>query len=506
MILPTPSITRISFLMLCAAALISLYGNAQLFPDQDPSIDYYCGINWKEANTYCNLPCPSGNDTDCPPVQSTGRVRYCLASAGCAARLEQLYWTGIISLEFDREEHAANGNGGVIMTGSDMNAFQSSLMRFLGEGVKQLDNIEITCVEVQEQEYDRPCVGAVVPDRRLYELVDSDNELKILLAENIGTDDTSIQQYNRRLSRDESITALDMKVQVCAQYIPALDGSNKVSESDLQNDIFHIITNRENGAVNAIKSSSNFFIPLTGITAISSDMTVDPPTSSPSTSPTRSQFQTIQTFIDMNPTGSYGIFFSVKTLANVSTILLTGMSFLTPYDGLMEYEIRTRIGDYLGYEDRLYEWDLIAKANTTGNGVANLTRVLDEKPEDYNDSGYVAFAPIHILGNKGMRSFYITATKTLKMPDGFPIPISFSNPMVPENEGMAKYGVVVSNEELEILEGDGVLGKYTTGHVLHFMIKNTHPIIICICVCLRQITLHQKMMRQCYFTVSHADL
>jgi hypothetical protein len=148
----------------CAFFLVLFLANtlSQLQPDQEPSTDYYCGIHWNEANTYCSLPCPSGSNDECPPAE-TGRVRYCFAAAGCVARMETLSSTGIISLEFDQEEHQANGKEGVFMSEGDVANLEGSLMRFFGDGLS--GEMEITCVTVQEQEYDRPCVGAVVAGR-----------------------------------------------------------------------------------------------------------------------------------------------------------------------------------------------------------------------------------------------------------------------------------------------------------------------------------------------------
>eukprot|EP00804_Cyclotella_cryptica_P004066 CCRYP_015442-RA/>CCRYP_015442-RA protein AED:0.37 eAED:0.37 QI:114/1/1/1/1/1/3/225/586 len=437
---------------------------SQLQPDQDPTKDYYCGINWNEANAYCSLPCPSGSNGECPPAE-TGRARYCFAAADCFVRKVAMYWTGIVSLEFDQEKHLADGKGGVLMSETDIAALERSMMSFLGDGFS--GEMEITCASVQDQEYDRPCVDAVIPGRRLFGSTDSsvsieNYELELgyqshqIFFRDTTTDATSMQQSIRKLARDESITALDLTVQICAQYIPALDATTKVSESDLQNNIISIIANNEQGAVNAISSSSTFFNALTGITALSTDMLLDPPSSSPSVSPTRSDYQTIETFIDAKPSGSYGIFFSIRTKAQVSTILLTEMAFVTPHNGTVEYEVYSRLGDFRGHEGFETEWDLIARGQTVASGPGAFTRVLNEVPEDY-DSSYVGFSSIHVPGNLGIRSFYITMTKTFSMTDGDPVPLSFSDSSVPENEGTSNYAVIVSNEELEILEGDAVL-------------------------------------------------
>eukprot|EP00956_Cyclotella_meneghiniana_P008744 scaffold11945_cov59-Cyclotella_meneghiniana.AAC.5 len=132
------------------------------------------------------------------------------------------------------------------------------------------------------------------------------------------------------------------------------------------------------------------------------------------------------------------------------------MSFLTPHTGLLEYEVYSRLGDHANYQGYNYEWDLIAKGQTFGQGSKDYTPVLNEEVDD-DSLGYVGFTPIHVPGNRGLRSFYITLTKKTADEKGNPIPLYFSSSLVPENDGKKVYGSVISNEELEILEGDGVL-------------------------------------------------
>lgn len=133
------------------------------------------------------------------------------------------------------------------------------------------------------------------------------------------------------------------------------------------------------------------------------------------------------------------------------------MSFLTPHTGLLEYEVYSRLGDHANYQGYNYEWDLIAKGETVGQGSKDYTPVLNEEVDD-DSLGYLGFTPIHVPGNRGLRSFYITLTKKTADEKGNPIPLYFSSSLVPENDGKKVYGSVISNEELEILEGDGVLG------------------------------------------------
>jgi hypothetical protein len=431
----------------------------QLLPTDDPTIDYYCGISWREANAICSLPCPSGNDTDCPP-NSYGRKRRCYASSGCAARTEMLDWYGVISLTFDGT-HEKN-----VMSEEVMSDFSSSVQQFMTEA---MNTMEISCVDVLEQEYDRPCIAAVIP-RRLTNATyqddyycgiswsDASSDCRTPCPSKLDDDcPDATQCYAATGCVDNpSSTSLDLEIKLCGVYIPQLN-SVLITPQDFENDILNIVSHREKAVVSAISSSSPFFTALTGVAALSNDNVAEAPSSFPSIPPSRPLDVDISTYIDSKPSGSYGIFFDLRTTSNASTVLLTGMSFVTAHEGMLEYEIYTRLGTHVGYEGVWDEWELIAKASTVGSGPFNYTRVLEDVPTD-DDLGYLGFTSLHVPGGGGVRSFHVTLTDRYAMEDGSPVPLSFLSSLVEESECTRVYEVVERTEELEILEGDGVLG------------------------------------------------
>ena len=73
---------------------------------------------------------------------------------------------------------------------------------------------------------------------------------------------------------------------------------------------------------------------------------------------------------------------------------------------------------------------------------------------------------MHVPGDRGQRSFYVTLTKRFEQEDGSVIPILFSYP-IDDNEGERKYAMIDSSPELEVYEGDATLtyawSQYTDG-------------------------------------------
>jgi hypothetical protein len=443
----------------------------QLTPSDDPSIDYYCGIHWTEANTYCSLPCPSGRDIDCPPANDTGRPRQCYASAGCVERREELTWYGVLSLEFDRLSHR-----GGFLERADRDVLGGSLSSLLIEAMSW-DGMDISCVDVLEQEYDRPCVAAVLSRRVLEEShnatedyycgaswMEARDECRVPCPSRLDEecpqdpDPQSCYAATGCIDRPSS-TSLDVEVRICSVYIPQV-GSTWITPSDLDREVTGILRRQESRVVQTLTaSSSSFFDALTGIAAISNEDVAESPSEVPSESPTRPIDVAIETYLDSRPSGSYGLFFTLKTHVNVSSLLLTGMSFLTPHEGDLEYEVYSRVGPYQGYEGYLDHWELTAKGQTVGRGLQEFTRVWNEDDlvKDDDTLGYLGFVPVHVPGNGGLRSFYITMTKAFTMDGLMAVPVSFSSSKEAENEGKYKYEVIVSNRELEIVEGDGVL-------------------------------------------------
>jgi len=392
----------------------NLLCTAQLLPDDPENVDYYCGWDWEEASANCEFHCPSGLDGDCPPLLN-GRKRRCIAATGCFVRFKKVYWTGVISLSFDREEHLAN-NAVVdtmtpaedtvdeptavgLMTEEEVEAFESSFQNYLFEALNE--QLQISGVSVQEQEYDRPCVAAA----------------------NRGDDPTS--------------TSLDLTVGIVGEYIPI--GDKFFTDEQFGEKILAFVNADSESFVDAIQNNSpSFFDAMTGISAIDEESVVEPPSSMPSAPPTRGFDQIFDIRIDPQPTGSYGIVFDVKTVRcdeqtaiqkTCGTILLTGMSFVTLHEGKLEYMIYSKLGPYERFIGNDKVWDLVASGQAMGRGAKQYTPVLENDTVVDFDSdttlNYVGFKPLHIPGDRGQRSFYITLTKRFTTDDGGPIPILF---------------------------------------------------------------------------------
>ncbi|KAL7463237.1 hypothetical protein ACHAXS_003610 [Conticribra weissflogii] len=400
--------------------------------------DYYCGRNWNEANQKCTFPCPSGLDSDCPPDITTGRERRCFASAGCLSKTETLFWSGVVSLEFDSEALLQNtaGDSGTnptdagtptspaandaigsqeapLMNSEETQIFENSFLFFLNQALQE--KMEVTSVFVDEQAYDRPCVGAIT-------------------------------------EKPDGTTSLDMTISISSEYIP--DGFLEYSDNEFGDLVMGSIANESQTLLDDLRDKAPIFEAATGVQSTETERLPEAPSDSPSSSPTRGNYQILETYIDSRPTGSYGILFEVKTRPGVGTILVKSLSFVTRSEGMVEYEIHTKLGSYAGQHGKFKFFDLIASGRVKGQGSDAFTRVNDND-DVYNSKSYVGFQPVHIPGDRGSRSFYVTIKK---VPDGEEQPpILFSYPINEDNEGKAVYDVVTSSPEIEIFEGDGVL-------------------------------------------------
>ena len=372
-------------------------------------------------------------------------------------------WYGLVVLQFERRSHA-NATGGDVMDDETMKKFENSVRGVVDEA---LNGMDLDCVEVLGQEYDPPCVLAVL-DRNLQSANDAldnndyycgtswfDASEKCLNPCPSQSNDecpsnTKCFAATNCINRPSS-TSLVLEVKVCSVYIPQAN-SILITPSDFENELIDIVSTREEETVSAISASSSFFTALTGVAALSDEAVAETPSTMPSEPPTRPLEVSIETYMDARPSGSYGIFFSIKTLANVTTLVLNGMSFVTPYDGLLEYEVYTKLGEYEGYQGLGYEWEMIASGETMGQGPGKFTPVSKE-----STGGYLGWTPLHVPGNQGVRSFYLTLTDQYKIEGLQAVPISFSAPIEALNDGQKMYSVITSNEELEIFEGDGVL-------------------------------------------------
>lgn len=382
-------------------------------------------------------------DASCPPKEN-GRLRKCIASAGCYARTRKLYWNGVISLAFDRDWHLSNNgitadsnnNDNTVnqdvtipkMSRQDENTFETLLLQYLAESPRLKGKLDISNVRASYSEYDRPCVQVAV---------DWDNDM------------------SKR-------TSLDVEIQVVGEYIPI--DSLSFTDQFMGNEIIDSI-NVEQGIqsfINSMKQSSTFFMALREIYAIDEESVVEVPSASPSLAPTRSFDQSLEVRIDPGPTGSYGLIFTVRTPKGGNTILLKGMQFVTLHEGILEYEVYSKLGPYQKFVGYTTAFDFIASGQVTGKGAKEYVRVLadDSIVENENTTEvleYKGFTPVHVPGDGGQRTIFITITNRFKNEEGEAIPILFSYPLEGDNDGKKIYGKTTSNKALEIYEGDGVL-------------------------------------------------
>jgi len=428
---------------------------AQLELDQDPILDRYCGFNWLEANTYCRSPCPSGNNADCP-LNPSGRTQKCFQGSGCFNRMQTLYWTGVVAIMFEATEHMANyqvisttTTSTVVASGADDEettaaanvvptaalmgnveevALETILIAKLQTALE--DQMFLVSVETQNQDYDRPCVEAVFPP---------------------GWD-----------RDDPSKITLDVTMSIITRYIP--NSIAVYTNEDLGTIVKTALEVTQDAIIRELKTANPFFNAMTGIAAVSEDDLPESPSTMPSFPPTRDFDQLFETPLDPNPTGSNGIVFSVKTPKGAPSVLLVGMKFITNFEGVFEYEVYTKLGSWTGFVGKSTEFDLIASGQVTGKGSKTWVDIIQgdhfgtiEEGNETISVNYVGWKDVHVLGDGGERSFYLTTTKRFLQQDMTTIPILFSAPINGESETLRQYEIVESNSELEVYEGDGVL-------------------------------------------------
>lgn len=225
-----------------------------------------------------------------------------------------MYWTGIISLSFDKEQHNSTitsgeeGGDNDGMTKDEEEVFEKSFSQYLFEALNE--QMQISGVTIQEQEYDNPCISVAN-----------------------GNDNSDS-------------TSLDMTIRIGGEYIPVV-GNKAFTDDIFGEEVLASIETNPEGFVNAMKDTSlPFFDALTGISGMEEGDIVEPPTFSPSLSPTRGREQVFNIRIDPGPTGSHGIVFNVRTPRGGSTILLTAMSFVTLHEGILEYQVYSKLGHF----------------------------------------------------------------------------------------------------------------------------------------------------------------
>ena len=368
--------------------------------------------------------------------------------------MDTLYWTGVVAIIFDGEEHLKNhqvtvntqtetDNSGkdneeataadVAPTAALMNRQQElALEQTLISTLQSLldEKLYLASLDVKDQLYDRPCVEAVFP---------------------------AVWERD-----DPSKLTLDVTMRITARYIP--NSFTVYSDFDLGNIFISGLRKAQAATVSNLKNANTFFNAMTGIAAVPEEDIAESPSAMPSSSPTRDFDQVFETRIDPTPTGSNGIVFSVRTPKGAPSVVITGMKFITNFEGVLEYEVYSKLGSWKNFVGRTNEFDLVASGQVTGKGPKTWVDIIQGDHTGTITEGnatttvrYVGWKNVHVLGDGGERSFYFTTTKTFLKEDRTAIPILFSSPIDDDAETLRQYGMVSTNNELELYEGDGIL-------------------------------------------------
>ena len=426
----------------------------QLELDQDPKLDQYCGSNWVEAKTNCRTPCPSGEDAECP-LSLSGREQSCYQGAGCFNRMETLYWTGIVAIIFDSEQHMSNHKVTTSTTTSTTAAAGTD-----NEETTAVDVVPIASLmgKVQEAALEATLIS------KLQTALDDNMYLVSVVIKDQGYDrPEAAAVFSPVWERDDpSKITLDVTMRITTRYIPS--SVIFYTDEDLGGIIITALEEAQDVTIQKLKQANPFFNAMTAIAAVSEEELAESPSYVPSSSPTRDFDQLFETRIDPNPTGSNGIVFSVKTPNGAPSVLLMGMKFVTNFEGILEYEVYTKLGSWKSFVGKSNDFDLIASGQLSGKGPKTWVSLIQD---DYVGTAvegnktisvnYVGWKDVHVLGDGGERSFYFTTTKRFLKADRTAIPILFSSPKNGESEALRQYEMVTTNSELEVYEGDGVL-------------------------------------------------
>ena len=170
----------------------------------------------------------------------------------------------------------------------------------------------------------------------------------------------------------------------------------------------------------------------------------------PSESPSRSHLQSITTHttkeLQSLSDTSYGYIFNVRTTESGPAIILTGMDFYSYYSGIVNYELWSKIGTFVGHRGKYESWDLVSTGSLTSYSYGNLISIPEEE--------FATNTTISIPGGggeEGTRAFYLTLNTKDLVYQPF------------RNEGnqlvtKADSKVHSSSPELEIYSGEAVLG------------------------------------------------
>ena len=269
-----------------ATFLLPLLCVGQLLPGADESTDFFCGKDWQDAHLTCDLPCPSGNDADCPQVDDPTNMllelekRLCFAAVNCFERFHKVQWTGVVSLLFERAALSLDdGTAADMMTFENERSFTSSLGKGLLPALgREMNQISLD-VNVKEKDADRPCVAVA----------------------NGG-------------GGNPVVTSVDMVVKFEADYLPGID-EDVITEAQFGEIVVAAVRANPQSLADVFRegASTPFFDAVVGILAIDKEDVAAAPSSMPSAAPSRSYDQTFNLRIKPRSKGSYGLVFSVQT-------------------------------------------------------------------------------------------------------------------------------------------------------------------------------------------------
>ena len=145
---------------------------------------------------------------------------------------------------------------------------------------------------------------------------------------------------------------------------------------------------------------------------------------------------------------SFGYVFNVRTTATTEgPVLINGLDFYTITPGVINYELWSKLGSFIGSKGNYDEWEMISSGSITGSsGPGGITPIPQEE-----------FTPVEIPGggedNGGLRAFYLT----LNTNDLIHRKIDTANEEEPRYTEEADKRLHDENSELEIWEGEAVL-------------------------------------------------
>ena len=175
-------------------------------------------------------------------------------------------------------------------------------------------------------------------------------------------------------------------------------------------------------------------------------------TASPSDPPTLGYQQSLVTTplnFDGLTAKSFGYVFNVRTTPTTEggPILINGLDFYTITPGVINYELWSKLGSFVGSKGKYDEWEMVSSGSITGSsGPGGVTPIPREE-----------FTPVEIPGggeeNGGVRAFYLT----LNTNDLIYRQIDEANEEEPRYTDEADKRLHDENSELEIWEGEAVL-------------------------------------------------